>query len=113
MPVCSPCPCCPLLSSSSIINLGLPHRASQATLNARASILAAANPVGGRYDKAKPFKYNVALPPAILSRWVRVHPCFLDLPTICGVHRTPQTLGGQHMVVITMLSQAWRCWKGF
>ena len=40
----------------------------QATLNARASILAAANPLGGRYDKSKPLKYNVALPPAILSR---------------------------------------------
>jgi DNA replication licensing factor MCM6 len=40
----------------------------QATLNARASILAAANPVGGRYDKSKPLKWNVALPPAILSR---------------------------------------------
>jgi len=45
----------------------------QATLNARASILAAANPVGGRYDKAKPFKYNVALPPAILSRFDLLH----------------------------------------
>lgn len=41
---------------------------AQATLNARASILAAANPMGGRYDKSKPLKYNVALPPAILSR---------------------------------------------
>jgi DNA replication licensing factor MCM6 len=40
----------------------------QATLNARTSILAAANPTGGRYDKSKPLKYNVALPPAILSR---------------------------------------------
>ena len=40
----------------------------QATLNARASILAAANPVAGRYDRSKPLKYNVALPPAILSR---------------------------------------------
>lgn len=39
-----------------------------ATLNARASILAAANPISGRYDKAKPLKYNIALPPAILSR---------------------------------------------
>lgn len=40
----------------------------QATLNARTSILAAANPVGGRYDRSKPLRYNVALPPAILSR---------------------------------------------
>ncbi|KAL6762863.1 minichromosome maintenance protein 6 [Haematococcus lacustris] len=45
----------------------------QATLNARASILAAANPVGGRYDKAKPLKFNVALPPAILSRFDLMH----------------------------------------
>ena len=50
----------------------LTHRScltcQQATLNARTSILAAANPVSGRYDRSKPLKYNVALPPAILSR---------------------------------------------
>jgi len=70
----------------------------QATLNARTSILAAANPAGGRYDKSKPlkvrcsitqlwitvplnttcltvffFQYNVALPPAILSRFDLVY----------------------------------------
>ncbi|OIT06439.1 PREDICTED: DNA replication licensing factor MCM6 [Nicotiana attenuata] len=45
----------------------------QATLNARTSILAAANPTGGRYDKTKPLKYNVALPPAILSRFDLVY----------------------------------------
>eukprot|EP00201_Polytomella_parva_P023493 CAMPEP_0175041672 /NCGR_PEP_ID=MMETSP0052_2-20121109/2069_1 /TAXON_ID=51329 ORGANISM="Polytomella parva, Strain SAG 63-3" /NCGR_SAMPLE_ID=MMETSP0052_2 /ASSEMBLY_ACC=CAM_ASM_000194 /LENGTH=735 /DNA_ID=CAMNT_0016304261 /DNA_START=76 /DNA_END=2280 /DNA_ORIENTATION=+ len=45
----------------------------RATLNARASILAAANPVGGRYDRSKPMKYNVALPPAILSRFDLLH----------------------------------------
>mmetsp|Transcript_2637 Transcript_2637/g.4428 ORF Transcript_2637/g.4428 Transcript_2637/m.4428 type:complete len:857 (-) Transcript_2637:354-2924(-) len=45
----------------------------QATLNARTSILAAANPAGGRYDKSKPLKYNVALPAPILSRFDLVH----------------------------------------
>jgi DNA replicative helicase MCM subunit Mcm2 (Cdc46/Mcm family) len=30
----------------------------QATLNARTSILAAANPTGGRYDKSKPLKVH-------------------------------------------------------
>ena len=41
---------------------------NQATLNARTAILAAANPIGGRYDRSKPLRYNVGLPPAILSR---------------------------------------------
>ena len=31
----------------------------KATLNARASILAAANPIGGRYDRSKSFKQNI------------------------------------------------------
>lgn len=33
----------------------------QATLNARTSILAAANPTGGRYDKSKPLKVIFSL----------------------------------------------------
>jgi len=41
----------------------------QATLNARASILAAANPIHGRYDRTKTLKANVTLSAPILSRF--------------------------------------------
>jgi DNA replication licensing factor MCM6 len=40
-----------------------------ATLNARASVLAAANPIHGRYDRSKTLKANVNLSPPILSRF--------------------------------------------
>ncbi|GMI14349.1 hypothetical protein TrVE_jg11240 [Triparma verrucosa] len=40
-----------------------------ATLNARASILAAANPIFGRYDRGKTLKANIALSAPILSRF--------------------------------------------
>jgi len=41
----------------------------QATLNARASILAAANPTEGRYDKRKTLRQNLNLSSAIMSRF--------------------------------------------
>ena len=41
----------------------------KATLNARASILAAANPIGGRYDKKKTLKHNINLSAPIMSRF--------------------------------------------
>jgi len=41
----------------------------QATLNARASILAAANPIYGRYDRSKTLRQNVAISPPIMSRF--------------------------------------------
>lgn len=41
----------------------------QATLNARTSILAAANPVFGRYDRTKTLKANIAISAAIMSRF--------------------------------------------
>lgn len=44
-------------------------RLPQATLNARTSILAAANPVGGRYDRSKSLKQNVNLTAPIMSRF--------------------------------------------
>ena len=40
----------------------------QASLNARTSILAAANPVFGRYDRSKTLKANVNISAPIMSR---------------------------------------------
>jgi len=39
------------------------------TLNARTSILAAANPVGSRYDPGLPMTKNIDLPPTLVSRF--------------------------------------------
>jgi len=41
----------------------------QATLNARASILAACNPIWGRYDTSKPMRYNINMSAPIMSRF--------------------------------------------
>ncbi|KAJ1641011.1 hypothetical protein T492DRAFT_925371 [Pavlovales sp. CCMP2436] len=41
----------------------------RATLNARASILAAANPTHGRYDRSKPLSKNLSLGAPIMSRF--------------------------------------------
>merc|ERR1711962_1060467 len=41
----------------------------KATLNARASILAAANPIGGRYEKSKPLRLNIEMPAPLMSRF--------------------------------------------
>ncbi|XP_057657866.1 DNA replication licensing factor Mcm6 [Diorhabda carinulata] len=41
----------------------------RATLNARTSILAAANPIGGRYDRAKSLQQNIDLSAPIMSRF--------------------------------------------
>ncbi|KAJ8891321.1 hypothetical protein PR048_010837 [Dryococelus australis] len=41
----------------------------RATLSARTSILAAANPIGGRYDRAKSLQQNIALSAPIMSRF--------------------------------------------
>ena len=41
----------------------------QATLSARTSILAAANPIGGRYDRTKTLKGNLTIGAALMSRF--------------------------------------------
>jgi len=72
----------------------------QATLNARASILAAANPIYGRYDRTKTLKSNVALSAPILSRFdlffVVLDDCNIAADTqvarhIMNVHRCEET----------------------
>ena len=40
----------------------------KATLNARTSILAAANPVNGKYDRSKSLKQNIQMSAPIMSR---------------------------------------------
>ena len=40
-----------------------------ATLNARTSILAAANPIGGRYDRSRSLKDNISITPPLMSRF--------------------------------------------
>ncbi len=41
----------------------------QATLNARTSVLAAANPIGGRYDRTKSLRQNISMTAPIMSRF--------------------------------------------
>lgn len=41
----------------------------KAVLNARTSILAAANPIGGRYDRSKSLQQNIQLSAPIMSRF--------------------------------------------
>ena len=40
-----------------------------ASLNARTAVLAAANPVGGRYDRTKPLRQNIAITAPLMSRF--------------------------------------------
>ena len=50
------------------------------TLNARTSILAAANPIGGRYDRSKTLKQNINITAPLMSRFDLIY-LILDKPT--------------------------------
>lgn len=41
----------------------------KATLNARTSILAAANPIGGRYDRSRSLRQNIGMSAPLMSRF--------------------------------------------
>nr|XP_026245279.1 DNA replication licensing factor MCM6 [Urocitellus parryii] len=52
-----------------VIEAGALMLADNATLNARTSILAAANPISGHYDRSKSLKQNINLSAPIMSRF--------------------------------------------
>jgi DNA replication licensing factor MCM7 len=59
------------------------------TLNARTSVLAAANPLYGRYNKTLSPQANINLPPALLSRF-DVTFLLLDEPNVTGDEKLAQ-----------------------
>ncbi|KND00472.1 DNA replication licensing factor MCM7 [Spizellomyces punctatus DAOM BR117] len=66
------------------------------TLNARASILAAANPQYGRYNPKKRVSDNINLPAALLSRFDILF-LMLDTPTVADDLRLAQHVAFVHM----------------
>jgi DNA replication licensing factor MCM7 len=65
------------------------------TLNARSSILAAANPLGGRYNPKKSPRENINLPPALLSRFDLMF-LLLDTPDLESDTRLAQHVAAVH-----------------
>ncbi|KAJ1508741.1 Mcm2-7 hexameric complex component, partial [Coelomomyces lativittatus] len=70
------------------------------TLNARSSVLAAANPVYGRYNTSLSPNQNINLPAALLSRFDIVF-LLLDIP-----HLDQDTLLAQHVTQVHMTNKA-------
>jgi len=66
------------------------------TLNARTSILAAANPAFGRYNPNRKPSENINLPAALLSRFDLLF-LILDTPNINEDHRLAQHIGYVHI----------------
>ncbi len=84
------------------------------TLNARSSILAAANPLHGRYNPKRSPRENINLPPALLSRFDVIF-LILDQPDldvdtrlaehVCQVHRTSKAPTGQFEISADLFRQ--------
>jgi DNA replicative helicase MCM subunit Mcm2 (Cdc46/Mcm family) len=60
---------CPNSSFLHFRTISITKAGVKATLNARCSILAAANPIGGKYDRALPLRHNITLTAPIMSRF--------------------------------------------
>lgn len=62
----------------------------KATLNARTSILAAANPIGGRYDRTKSLRVSA-------RAWFKRRYMFTDIACVCLAKHQP--LGTYHVSI--------------
>ena len=70
------------------------------SLPARTSILAAANPIGGHYNRAKTVSENIKLGPALLSRFDLVF-LLLDRPDL--VHIDFHSRTGRFFFVVLLI----------
>ncbi|KAI0080394.1 MCM-domain-containing protein [Panus rudis PR-1116 ss-1] len=85
------------------------------TLNARTSILAAANPIGSKYDRAQTVTKNIDLPPTLISRFDLLYLVLDQVDEVIDrklaqhlvglyLEDAPQTAGGQEIVPMDELA---------
>ena len=66
-----------------------------ATMQARTTVIAAANPIGGRYKRALTLQENVKMSPALLSRFDLIFP-MLDDADEAGHQQLSEHVMGVH-----------------
>ena len=64
------------------------------TLNARTSVLAAANPKGSQYNKDESISDNVNLPPSLVSRFDLLYLVRCNAAVSCSVAKSHASLAG-------------------